>query len=78
MKSLIIDRLAFLNWHFQDVDITTDVYTALLDRKKYTLNIEDLLEGVGYIPEWILVDGQQFEVDEDGDICVNNISIEFN
>jgi hypothetical protein len=78
MKTLIIDRLAFLDWYFQDVDITTDVYTALLDGKKYTLNIEDLLESVGYIPEWILVDGQQFEVDENGDVYTNNISIEFN
>lgn len=78
MKNLIIDRLAFLDWYFQDVDITTDVYTALLDAKKYTLNLEDLLESLGYIPEWVLVEGQQFEVDENGDVNTENISIEFN
>ena len=78
MKTLIIDRLAFLDWYFQDVDITTDVYTALLDAKKYTLNLEDLLESVGYIPEWILVEGQQFEVDENGDVNTDNVSLEFN
>lgn len=78
MKTLIIDRLAFLDWYFQDVDITTDVYTALLDAKKYTLNLEDLLESVGYIPEWILVEGQQFEVDENEDVNTDNVSLEFN
>ena len=78
MKTLIIDRLAFLDWYFQYVDITTDVYTALLDAKKYTLNLEDLLESVGYIPEWILVEGQQFEVDENEDVNTDNVSLEFN
>ena len=78
MKTLIIDRLAFLDWYFTDVDLTTDVYTALLDNKEYTLKLDDLLESVGYIPEWVLVEGQKYELDEAGDVYVNNISIQFN
>jgi hypothetical protein len=78
MKTLIIDRLAFLDWYFQDVDITSDVYTGLLDKKEYTLRLEDLLSSVPYIPSWVLVEGQQFEMDENEDVNVNNVSLEFN
>ena len=78
MKTLIIDRLAFLDWYFQDIDLTNDVYIDLLSKKEYTLKLEDLLNSIDYIPTWVLVEGQQFEMDENEDVDVNKVSLEFN
>jgi hypothetical protein len=78
MKTLIIDRLAFLDWYFQDIDLTNDIYIDLLSKKEYMLTLEDLLNIVPYIPSWVLVEGQQFEMDENEDVDVNKVSLEFN
>lgn len=79
MKTLIIDRAKFLNWYFdEDFDITYSVKDCLLGRDIYMTSIHELLDTTGYIPDWILVDGQEYTLNENGDVDETNVNFIFN
>jgi hypothetical protein len=78
MKTLIIDRVKFLNWYNDDIDFTSLVIESLIIDKVYTIKLEDLLDNVGYIPEEVLVEGQQYELDSYGDVDTSNVTLKFN
>jgi hypothetical protein len=78
MKVLLIDKKKFLDWYNDDVDFTSSVIHDLLIRGECRITLDDLLNNVGYIPEWVLVDGQEYTLDEIGDVDITNVSIKFN
>jgi len=78
MKTLIIDKELFLNWYNDDVDFTASVFHSLLTRGEYKITLDDLLNEVVYIPEWVLVSGQEYTLDNIGDVVTTNISLKFN
>lgn len=79
MRKLIIDREKFLNWYIDgSEDFLSESYDALLEYGTYTLTIQDLLDRSGYIPEWVLVDGQDYTLDENGDVDESNVEFIFN
>lgn len=44
----------------------------------YKVTANDLLNDVGYLPEWVLVDGQRYKLYDNGDVDVRNVSLKFN
>jgi hypothetical protein len=72
-KILYIDREAFMNWFF-DYDIIKDfVYTygvigELSTEGTFSITAESLLEGAGYLPENLAVEGQTVHLDDNGEI----------
>lgn len=78
MKTLIIDKKLFLDWYNDDVDFTASVIHGLMTHGEYKITIYDLLNDVGYIPEWVLVEGQKYELYDNGDVDVRHVSLKFN
>lgn len=79
MKTLIIDRESFLDWYFSDgIDITANVIDALLTDGQYNLDIQELLESVGFVSEHILEGGQEYELYENGDVNIENVKLKIN
>ena len=78
MKTLIIDRESFLDWYFADYDITQLVYNTLIEKDQCTFNLIDILNSLDYLPDWVLVEGQEFDLDCNGDVEINNVSLKFN
>lgn len=72
-KILYIDREAFLNWYF-DEDIIEDfvynfgVIQQLKSEGSYILDAEELLSGVGYLPENLAIEGQVVLLDDNDEI----------
>lgn len=78
MTTLIIDKQKFLEWYNEDVDFTADVMHHLMNYGHYKVSVNDLLNDVGYIPEWVLVEGQKYKLYENGDVDVRYVSLKFN
>lgn len=78
MTTLIIDKQKFLEWYNEDVDFTADVMHHLMNYGHYKVSVNDLLNDVGYIPEWVLVEGQKYKLYENGDVDVRFVSLKFN
>jgi len=79
MKTLLINRLAFLDWYFSDnINFTDNVYISLLQEGKYEIDIQELLESTGYISEHILESGQEYELYENGDVNTENVNLKIN
>jgi hypothetical protein len=78
MKTLIIDKQKFLEWYNADVDFTADVMHHLMNYGHYKVSVNDLLDDIGYVPEWVLVEGQKYKLYENGDVDVRNVSLKFN
>jgi len=78
MTTLLIDKQKFLDWYNDDVDFTASVIHDLMTHGEYRITLDGLLNEVGYIPEWVLVDGQEYTLDEIGDVDLTNVSIKFN
>ena len=79
MKTLFLNRESFLNWYFsEDIDITPNVWDALLSDGKYELNIQELLDSVAYISEDILEVGQEYKLEENGDVNIENVILKIN
>lgn len=74
MKTLIIDRVKFLNWYFEDGINKDELYDLSNDVSK----LNELLDTTGYIPDWILVGGQEYTLDENGDVDESNVEFIFN
>jgi hypothetical protein len=79
MRTLFLNRKKFLNWYFSDgIDITANVIDALLRDGQYNLDIQELLESVGFVSEHILEDGQEYELYENGDVNIENVNLKIN
>jgi hypothetical protein len=79
MRTLFLNRERFLNWYFSDgIDITANVVDALLRDGQYNLDIQELLESVGFVSEHILEDGQEYELYENGDVNIENVNLKIN
>jgi hypothetical protein len=79
MRTLFLNRERFLNWYFSDgIDITANVVDALLRDGQYNLDIQELLESVGFVSEHILEDGQEYELYENGDVNIENVKLKIN
>ena len=75
-KILYIDREAFIDWFF-DHDICKDfVYTygvmgELSTEGTFSITAESLLEGAGYLPENLAVEGQTVLLDANDEIDIS-------
>jgi len=78
METLIVDKEKFLNWYNNDVDFTESVIYSLMVNREYKITLDELLDNVGYIPEEVLVDGQQYSLDSFGDVDTYDVSLKFN
>jgi hypothetical protein len=78
MKTLIIDRKKFLDWYVDDTDFMSEAYDCLLEFGKYTLTLQEMLDTTGYIPEWVLVEGQEYTLDDNGDVDETDVQFIFN
>ena len=72
-KTLLIDREKFCDWYF-DYDTCKEfferysVFTDLLLDGKFEINLDDILENVGYLPEDVIADNQKPILDKNGEI----------
>lgn len=66
-KVLLIDRKVFLEWFFSD-DIakdffyTQDVLSALINEGEFIITAEEVLDGCGYIPLWVVLESERDSV----------------
>ena len=66
-KVLLIDRKVFLEWFFSD-DIakdffyTQDVLSSLINEGKFSITAEEVLDGCGYIPLWVVLESERDSV----------------
>ena len=75
-KILYIDREAFIDWFFDEDMIKTFVYDQgvmrqLIDDGEFTLKIEELLSGAGYLPDSVASEGQEVVLDDLGEVDMN-------
>lgn len=72
-KVLLLNRAAFIKWFF-DWDIMSSfcddygVIQHLVNTGKFQLTAEQILEGVGYLSEEVVEDGQDIIRDEFGEV----------
>jgi hypothetical protein len=72
---LLIDKQAFINWYF-DHDIckeffyTHNILGELKEKGTFTISLQDILNDVGYLPEDIVVEGQDVELDDNGEVAM--------
>lgn len=79
MRTLFLNRSKFLNWYFSDgINIQANVFDALLTDGQYSLDISELLDSVGFVPEHILEIGQDYELYENGDVNIENVKLKIN
>lgn len=68
-KTLLIDRNKFCNWYF-DYEICKDFFydqnimEELKTHGTFTLNLQDILDGLDLIPDTIVAEGQEALTDE--------------
>lgn len=79
-KKLLIDREAFCIWYF-DHDICEDFFyrhnilESLRDDGVFKVTLQEMLDGVGYLPEDVVADGQNPIVDERGEVEMGEYDI---
>jgi len=79
MRTLFLNRAKFLNWFFSDnVSFNDNVFDALLTDGQYNLDIQELLDSVGFVSEDILEDGQEYELYENGNVNIENVKLKIN
>jgi hypothetical protein len=72
-KKLLIDREAFCDWYF-DHDICKEFFyrhnilESLRDDGVFKVTLQEMLDGVGYLPEDVVADGQNPIVDDRGEV----------
>jgi len=76
MKKLIIDRKKFLNWYIEvDTDFINEIYDSLTEFGEYKLTAQQLLDSAGYIPENVLVAGQDYKLDDNDDVITEGYDL---
>ena len=76
-KILYIDKKAFIDWFFDEDMIETFVYdqgvmSELKESGTFTLKIEELLSGAGYLPDSVVSEGQEVVLDNMGEVDMNH------
>lgn len=76
-KILYIDRESFIDWFFDEDMIETFVYdqsvmSELKETGTFTLKIEELLSGAGYLPDSVASEGQEVVLDNMGEVDMNH------
>lgn len=76
-KILYIDKKAFIDWFFDEDMIETFVYdqgvmSELKESGTFTLKIEELLSGAGYLPDSVASEGQEVVLDNMGEVDMNH------
>ena len=76
-KILYIDKEAFIDWFFDEDMIETFVYdqgvmSELKESGTFTLKIEELLSGAGYLPDSVASEGQEVVLDNMGEVDMNH------
>ena len=75
-KILYLDKEAFVDWFFDADIIETFVHdqgvmSELKETGKFTLKIEDLLSGAGYLPSGIESEGQKVVLNDMDEVDMN-------
>lgn len=73
MKTLLINKKAFIEWYFdQDVKKTFfddhNIFLNLVSNGVFTIKLNDLLQQAGYLPQEIAEEGQDLILNEEGEI----------
>lgn len=76
-KILYIDKKAFIDWFFDEDMIETFVHdqgvmSELKESGTFTLKIEELLSGAGYLPDSVASEGQEVVLDNMGEVDMNH------
>lgn len=71
--TLLIDRRKFVDWYYDDDMLETftrdnSVLFSLYSSGVFTLTLDSLLDGVGYLPSHVAKSGQKLFLDEDGEV----------
>lgn len=75
-KVLLIDKKKFFNWYF-DQDMIEDFFysqgilNSLINKGLFTITADELLEGIGYLPEQVVAEGQNPILDDLDEINMN-------
>jgi hypothetical protein len=76
-KILYLDREAFIDWFFDDDMVKSFVYDQgvmrqLKDDGVFTLTIEEVLSGAGYLPDNVASEGQEVVLNEMDEIDMDH------
>jgi hypothetical protein len=76
-KILYLDREAFVDWFFDADIIETFVHDQgvmreLIETGKFTLKVEELLTGCGYLPDGIASEGQEVVLNDMDEVDMNH------
>jgi hypothetical protein len=76
-KILYLDREAFIDWFFDEDMIKSFVYDQgvmrqLKDDGVFTLTIEEVLSGAGYLPDNVALEGQEVVLNEMDEIDMDH------
>jgi hypothetical protein len=72
---LLIDKQAFIDWYF-DHDICKEFFYRhnilenLKEKGSFSVSLQDILNNVGYLPEDVVAEGQDVELDDNGEVCM--------
>lgn len=73
MRILTLDKQKFIDWYFSDDIIESfvsdnDVRGSLLSDGEFKMTLQGLLDSVGYLPVWVVSDGEVVAIQSNGDI----------
>ena len=73
---LIINKEAFISWYF-DYDICKeffyrhDILGELKQNGTFSVSLQDILDSVGYLPEEVVAEGQDVELDANDEVAMS-------
>lgn len=79
-KKLLIDKESFCNWYF-DHDICKEFFNkhkileSLENDGVFKITLQNILDGVGYLPKGVVAEGQEPIVDEDDEVCMDEYDV---
>jgi hypothetical protein len=73
MRILKLDKQKFIDWYFSDDIIESfvsdnDVRGSLLSDGEFKMTLQSLLDSIGYLPVWVVSDGEVVAIQSNGDI----------
>jgi hypothetical protein len=76
MKTLLINKEAFLDWYFdhetkEDFFYHYDVLNELAEKGEFKLKLSSILDEVGYLPDSVVEEGQHIIYDDQGDVDIS-------
>lgn len=79
-KVLLIDRKAFCNWYF-DYEMTKEFFFSqgilgsLKNTGEFRVTLQELLDGVGYLPESVVANGQEPILDDSEEVMMSEYDV---